>query len=352
MAQQRPFLGGVEEGDLIGPKVLKDIVEYHIQTDSGTYTLSGSLQDHRVDDYAKLLRFKRTGAEIEYKLRLDWGSQLEEGKGRKERNRLKNSFLRAGVIEHSNISHVIERLRQYDDIIVGLDTNILWDCILSSQLLEKIYEQSFPNWILVAIPKLVMAETENAANNKIEHGEHARTGWPTYKGRLAQRGLQELMNLRTKNPDRPGLAIMTVGELDLDVDDVNKSNWKLDSEIRTQFQKFLSQISFHKGTFFLSQDRVNVMMSGTEGADGLYLQKPDINEFSSNTFGDEEFTTMIYELAVQFGGICLKSIRKDGFRMCLDVFWPGKQVSDWRHSKLKVTELHHSSPETVSPAYD
>lgn len=339
MAQSSTVLSELTAEDLIDPGILAGIIREEVESDAGILRLSGSLLDYEVSDFAKLLRFNRSGASIEYKLDFEWSDELGEGKIRNERNRLKDSFLRAGVIEHANISTVIERLRQHDDIIVGIDTNILWDCILTSQLLDRIYEQPFPNWILFAVPKLVMAETENAANVKIRDGDHPRTGWPTYKARLAQRGLQELMNLRKKDPDRPGLAIMTVGELKTEYDEVDNRNWKLDSQIRTQFQEFLSDISFHKGTFFLSQDRVNVMMSGTEGADGIYLQKPDLDEFKSGKFSVEEFTELIYELAVQFGGIQIESTGDEDFKMNLDVFWPGKQVSDWRKSRVKVTDL-------------
>lgn len=339
MAQQSTVLSELGEGDLIDPAILETVIHEMVESDGGIFTLSGSLLDYEIHDYNKLLRFKRSGSGIEYKLGFEWSNELGEGNVRNERNRLKDSFLRAGVIEHANISSVIDRLRQQDDIIVGIDTNILWDCILTSQLLSRIYEQPFPNWILVAVPKLVMAETENAANVKINGGDHPRSGWPTYKARLAQRGLQELMNLRKRDPDRPGLAIMTVGDLKSEYDDVDHRNWKLDSQIRSQFQAFLRDISFHKGTFFLSQDRVNVMMSGTEGADGLYLQKPDLDEFRTGQFSVEDFAELVYELAVQFGGIRMQNTGSEPLEICLDVFWPGKQVSDWRKSHVKVTAL-------------
>lgn len=339
MATSRTVTEELEEGDLISPTVLGEVVHEIVRRDAGIFSLSGSLLDYKIQEYARILRFQRVDSEIEYKLRIEWGDGMEEGNTRREHNRLKNTFLRAGLVEHANISQVIDRLRQHDDIILGIDTNVLWDCILTSQLLPRIYDKPFPNWILVGIPKLVMAETENSANSKIQHGNHPREGWPNYKGRLAQRGLQELMTLRAKDPDRPGLAVMTIGELSKEHNEIDQRNWKLDSQIRTQFQEFLGNISFHKGTFFLSQDRVNVMMSGTEGADGLYLQKPDIDEFDSGTLTDEEFTILLYELAVQFGGIKLQHTGDDDLQISLNVFWPGKQVSDWRRSRLKITDL-------------
>ena len=339
MAHSNNVLQEVEVGDIVGPTVLADLIGEEVREDTGIFTLAGALHDHRIDEFARILRFARSDTKVAYKFRLEWPDELDEGSVRREESRLQDSFLRAGLVEHANSDRVIERLRQYDDVIVGVDTNILWDCTLTSQLLPRIYEEEFPNWILIAIPKLVMAETENGANNKIGGDDHPRQGWPTYKARLAQRGLQELMMLRQRDPDRPGLAVMTVGELSREHDEVDQHNWKLDSQIRSQFQRFLADISFHKGTFFLSQDRVNVMMSGTEGADGLYLQKPRISEFNEGEFTDANFTALLYELAVQFGGVRLRSTGDRDLGMCLDVFWPGKQVSDWRRSRLKVSEL-------------
>jgi len=124
----------------------------------------------------------------------------------------------------------------------------------------------------------VMSGMESAAKEEFTEGGHPRVGWPTYRGRIGQRALQEVMDLRRKDPNRPGLAMMTVGELQHDAKELKSEDWKIDALIRDQFKNFLDDIGFHKGTFFLSQNRVNVMMSGTEGGDALYLEKPGFED--------------------------------------------------------------------------
>ncbi|KXB07694.1 hypothetical protein AKJ51_00265 [candidate division MSBL1 archaeon SCGC-AAA382A20] len=74
-----------------------------------------------------------------------------------------------------------------------------------------------------------------------------------------------------KKLNRPSMSIMTIEKME-GPETVKGSIkcWK-DSEIKSQFREFLRNISFHKGTYFLSQDGENVIMSGGEGFEGLYL---------------------------------------------------------------------------------
>lgn len=324
----------LSEGEVITKERLEDLLNDPTLTESGPFSITGSVLDYRIDEYARVLTGRKKGREVQYKIDLEWPEEFPEDNISQERSRVQDSFLRTGIARHTNLTEIMERLRMQDDVIIGLDTNVLWDCLMTSVLLEEIYEEPFPNWILIAVPKLVMAETENAANNTFG-GSHPRAGKPVYTGRIGQRALQEIMDIREPNPDRPGIAMITVGEINQGAD-IDRNNWKLDASIRDQFQTFLDDISFHKGTFFLSQDRVNVMMSGTEGADGLYLQKPDLTEFQSQSISEDQFTQLVYELCTQFGTIRINN-EETGSLLELSVFWPGKQVSDWRDSKVAVT---------------
>lgn len=324
----------ISEGEVIDRDRLQELITNSIGAGTGSFSLTGSVLDYRLDEFAQVLVGKTVDDQVQCTIDLHWPTEFPDDNKSQEESRIQDSFLRAGIARHTNLSDVMERLRMQDDVIIGLDTNVLWDCLLTSILLEEIYKADFPNWILIAVPKLVMAETENAANNTFG-GSHPRAGKPVYTGRVAQRALQEIMDIREADPTRPGLAMITVGEMDQGAD-IDRSNWKLDALIRDQYQTFLEDISFHKGTFFLSQDRVNVMMSGTEGADGLYLQKPDLEEFQSESISRTKFTQLVYELCIQFGTIRLKSEETESM-LELSVFWPGKQVSDWRESKVAVT---------------
>jgi hypothetical protein len=148
------------------------------------------------------------------------------------------------------------------------------------------------------------------------------------------------MDLREKNPDRPGLAMMTIGDLQRDWGEIEREEWKIDALIRDQFKEFLDDIGFHKGTFFLSENRVNVMMSGTEGGDALYLQKPEFSEIQSGEVTGTELSDLLYELCLQFGSIRIQPEDRDDSLLELSIYWPGKQISDWEKRRLNVVSAH------------
>jgi hypothetical protein len=81
------------------------------------------------------------------------------------------------------------------------------------------------------------------------------------------------------------------------------------------------------------------MMSGTEGADGPYLQKPDVGEFRSGVISNAVLSRLLYELCIQFGEIRLESSDGSHPLLELSIFWSDKQVSDWRDSKMQVCSL-------------
>lgn len=85
------------------------------------------------------------------------------------------------------------------------------------------------------------------------------------------------------------------------------------------------------------------MMSGAEGAEGLYLQKPKLEEFESLNITREKFVSLLYEICVQSGEIRIEGNGESKFSLDLSIFWPGKHVRDWRESKLKVSNLEEKS---------
>jgi hypothetical protein len=332
---QAASVSTLELGDRIDRDTLGEVVAEAFVETGAEYVITGSLLDYTIDKHASVLRYEPVDGGVEYRVDLQTPEELQEDGEVKERSRLKGTFLRAGIATHPNLGAVMRRLREQDDVIIGVDTNVLWDCTLTSSLLEEIYAEQFPNWILIAVPRLVMAETENAANAKISHGAHPRVGWPSYRGRVGHRALQESMDIRKPDVDRPGLAMMSIGEISQDTSEFSEDNWRIDALIRDQFKKFLGDINFHKGTYFLSQDRVNVMMSGTEGTQGLYLQKPELDDFGAGTVSQDHLTRLIVELCLQFGEITIEDIAGDR-SITLEVFWPGKRVEDWRNGRLNV----------------
>lgn len=336
----KPNSEELTENSLLEPDVQVRLYDELLTESAGVFTMSGSLEDHCNDEMADIATVERLGNDYQTNIDFSWPRDFDSDDSATEERRVRDSFLRAGIARPVNLDQVMEKLRQIDDVIIGLDTNILMDCLFTASLLAEIYEKRFPNWILLAVPKLAMAEIENQANSQIKGGTHPRVGWPDYRGRIGNRALEELFDLDSTNGSRPGLSLLTVGDLDTgSLTAAKKANWLLDSEIREQFYEFLTDISFHKGTYFLSQDRVNVMMSGTEGAEGLYLQKPDIHEMSAGQLSATTFQQLVYELCVEFGVVELSRGGDEPVSIRISIFWPGKQVSDWHQSRLRLEAI-------------
>ena len=297
--------------------------------------IHGALFDTDESVWARVLEVEGEEDVASYRVALGWPDSFAESYHLPEMNRLRDTLLRAGQLEHDNIGSVIDRLAMYDDVIVGVDTNVLLDCSLTGQLIPAIAQRQYPDWLLFAVPKMVTAEIENKANNTINQADHLRAYWPSYSGRLANRALQEIMDINMKDPSRPGMSLMTVGEFSISTAEMaSQGNWLKDAEIRRQFQSFLNQINFHKGTYFCSADRVNAMMSGTEGADGLYLQKPELDTAHAATVSTDTFARVIYELAVHFGEVAI--VEDEDTLLQLSINWPGKHVADWQGARLRI----------------
>jgi len=252
---------------------------------------------------------------------------------------IRDAFLRSGLCRHNNLDEEVMRfIKNYDDIIIAPDTNILLNCVPTSIILPRIKEKidedikGCPNWILIAIPKLVMNEIERKAIRRYKRDEFpAKAGWPTLEGRLGQRALQEILDIDT-NINYKGVSIMTIGEIPQTFNSFKNDQPRWDAEIRFQIKDFISRISFHKGAFFLTQDRINAMMARAEGIQSLYLQKPEYEELTGKEMQNEDVGRVLYELAVTFGEITIKGICK------LSIFWPEKHVSDWEHSRMMMTK--------------
>lgn len=333
------LLKDIDGSGLLEPDDLEAVAEALTTINRGPFVLEGSLLDYEIDEYPKLLDFSITEGGIQYNFDVDWPIDFPDEQIAEEQDRIRDAFIRAGVADHLNIDTVMEELRSQDDVILGIDGNILRDGVLTSTLLEKIYEAKFPNWILICIPKLVVSDIERAAKQEFTERGHPLVGWPTYEGRVGQRALQEVMNLREENPDRPGLSVMTIGELQ--GGEYDRDDWRANARIRDQFREYLDNIGYRKGTYFVSQDRINVMMTDTEGGGGLHLQKPEYEELRRDEVPPTDFADLIHELCVQFGSIRIKSEASDEVLLELSIYWPGKRVSDWERRRLNVVSVQN-----------
>lgn len=330
------ILEKVDGTELLESEDLETVIQTLDQADTDSFVLEGSLLDYQIDEYPTVLEFDAADGSVEYNFDVDWPVDFPEEQIANEHDRIRDAFIRSGVAEHLNLDDVMAELRSQDDVILGVDGNLLRDGVLTSALLEEIYKEDFPNWILIGIPKLVVSGVESAAKEEFTERGHPLVGWPTYEGRVGQRALQEIMDLRRADPDRPGLSVMTIGELQERGEAYSQNGWRLDARIRDQFRQFLDDVGFRKGTYFLSQNRVNVMMTDTEGGEGLHLQKPEYEGLRRGNVSTTDFAHLMHELCVQFGSIRIKSRESDETLIEISIYWPGKRVSDWHKRRLNV----------------
>src|SRR5207244_1464877 len=221
---------------------------------------------------------------------------------------LNSALLCAGFVEPIGLTAIARRLAEYEDIILGVDTNILYASILGEHLLDEFhrihvrpYKESV-NWILLVIPGVVMKELENAANmkkgNRLSHA-----------GRRGYRALQEITTLKGTEGYQ-GLSVLVVGptnpeQLHLSPDGLTIVN--ADSMIRDQFKAFLRGIDFRKGVFFLTMDKTNASLAAAEGLTALRIQYPRrLRKGDELAMPKEEsvlLARLVYELAIEFGTV-------------------------------------------------
>lgn len=82
------------------------------------------------------------------------------------------AYYRCGLFVTHEWEKIAENLSRYDDIIIGVDTNILRDSSLSEHLISSLaiinsvkYVHT-PNWMLIVIPSAVMHEIEQISNSR------------------------------------------------------------------------------------------------------------------------------------------------------------------------------------------
>ena len=296
-----------------------------------------------------------------------FGKKEEDGDGKytsNPRDDITNALARAGLLLSNSWESTTKRLGEYDDVVLGVDTNILMDCVLSQQLLDGFVFSSVgdhiytPNWALLIIPNSVMHEIEQVANSR--NGK----GYLTEDGRRGFRALGELLELDQSN-DMLGTSLLIVGEANPVLDTrvelralrqemaIAASRKRLkssagDTIIRDQFKHLLRQISFHKGAYFITADKSNSALARAEGLNSVYYEKRQSQNLFRNgqlvkarviKFGRTPVTLtvpigkVIYELAVQYGRL---TIRTPGLEFELGCDIKGASLDHWVDRDLLI----------------
>jgi len=273
-------------------------------------------------------------------------SYEDEHKDRIYRDGIRDAFYRSGLLVPPNClpphwKEIAQKIAIFDDVILGIDTNILFNCTISEHLIPALSLMNpaeyfhTPNWLLFVVPSAVMHEIEGAANAREEQG------FLRFEGRMGFRALQEIIGL-TQVKDIAGVSLTIAGEynpaLDTRVElqglreDFCKRegrSWRSrksssgDMIIRDQFKRFLRDMNFHKGAYFLTADKSNAALARGEGLSPIYFRSPhryylERTEFTpcsiSEAGGGKRITMgipigkLVYEMAVQFGTVKIKPV--------------------------------------------
>ena len=257
---------------------------------------------------------------------------------------LAGALLRAGLVEPVGLTAVARRLAEYEDLVLGVDTNLLYAAVLGEHLLEEFHRiharpyKETVNWILVVIPGVVMKELENAANQK-------KGGHLTHAGRMGYRALQEITSLKRTEAFQ-GMSVLVVGQtnpeqLRLSPDGLTILN--ADSMIRDQFKTFLRGIEFRKGIFFLTMDKTNASMAAAEGLSALRIQHPRRLHKGDEVGIPKEETVLLarvlYELAVEFGKVRVAWNDGGAHHLDLEGEWTWKSMEHWEEFQLLCSDM-------------
>ena len=290
-------------------------------------------------------------------------------KKRSLEDELTNVYYRAGLLVPPEWKKVAEELAQSDDIIVGVDTNILLHASLTehflyySYLINPRHYIHTPNWMLVVIPKAVMHELEQATNARKHDGELS------HKGRIGFRAIGEILQLEncmditgvslsifgTSSPGQDVRVELKAIRQDLQNSGVLKNSPKSstgDTIIRDEFTMFLQHINFHKGgAYFLTSDKTNAVLGRAEGLQSIYYKMPTrylwdkpcspqkLEKMLSHDVDDIRIPVpvgkLIYEFAVQFGEITLEWPEETKLKSVTISSDPkGKRIDPWLNKQL------------------
>jgi len=270
---------------------------------------------------------------------LSINTKFPEGKGDEsielQRPKLVDALARAGVLKPDLERHR-KIIAQWDDIILGLDTNLFYSCALTSFVLDaflKIPSGDFidsPDWVTLVLSKIAMSEIESHANySKDPHSLYRR---------LALRAIQEIMTIH-RSKDLEGVSMFLTGLVPPEIDFTSRDTMIVrDSLIRNQFRDFLKGLDFYKGSYFLTSDFNSATLAEAEGLVPLYIRMPHLHQggYRHKLFvaGDKvNLSELIYELSVTFLPLVVKA---EDIVLTIRTIWKDKNLEDWENWKLEV----------------
>lgn len=343
---------------------------YHLTLDWLLYQRRAiTINDHKNNPLLSI-KLDQMGT-IKYKLK------IAKQENTRSFSRVNAALCKSGVIFPENIFSIAKKISKADDVILGLDTNILYNCNITEHLipaLNIINSQEYvktPNWILLIIPSGVMHELEESTNIRNDNG------FLQHEGRMGFRALQEIITLNISN-DLQGISLVGFGQANptldtrVEIQGLRQDLQKLESAhintdkkkvssilksrktssgdmiIRDQFKRFLRQIDFHKGVYFLTSDKSNAALAQTEGLNSIYFKnkviystREVIDQYRITEYGGNEIKMdvplgkLIYELAVQFGTIKIDCGKRP---IKLECDSKGESLAHWVNRNIRIED--------------
>ena len=261
---------------------------------------------------------------------------------------VQSALMRMGLCKDEKFfANFARKVCNDDDVIIAVDTNIFYKAQVTAALLDSFVGVArsdyldLPNWITLITSAVSMGEIENRANTK--KGEEELKGTSdlisTRYHRGACRGLQEFIEIGSC-VDLEGVSILEIGDIPPEFDLSKLSNTTRDATIRKQIKEFSNTISFHKGTYFLTMDRICAMFAQAEGLYALYVPRNDIKEEYNLTNLDRTgdihcVSELVYELGIEFPLKIVCHSRFEGLSFVIKTDWQGKSLMEWENRHLE-----------------
>lgn len=258
---------------------------------------------------------------------------------------VQSALMRMGLLKDEKFfADFAREVCKDDDVIIAVDTNMFYKAQITTALLDSFVGVArsdyldLPNWITLIISAVSMEEIEGKANAKIK-GEELKDFINNRRRRGACRGLQEFVEIGGCL-DLEGVSMLEVGKMPAGFDVSKMSPTSRDATIRREIRQFLNDIGFHKGTYFLTMDRVCAMFAQAEGLHAFYVPRSDLKEkYILTNLGESSDIHTISELLYEFGiEFPLKIVchgEFEGLSFVIKTHWQGKSLAEWENRRLE-----------------
>lgn len=259
------------------------------------------------------------------------------------------ALMRMGILQSEEYSKLATEMCQYDDVIVAVDTNMFYKSQVTSALLDsfvgiaRVDYLDTPNWITVVASTVSLGELEHKANRKVDQTADTLS----YRERREScRALQEFMEIGSC-VDLEGVSMLITGEIPPELDfSAEKGAIIRDEIIRRHLKNFFKNIDFHKGIYFLTQDKICEMFAKAEGLKTFYLSRRHLNShdfpYNLSLLNRSEdihnVSELVYELGVQFPlEIACSGDGLNSLRFVVETDWAEKSLEAWENRRVRLT---------------